>query len=194
MTEDFYDLLGIDEDASFLEFHGHNEHEILKAHEVPPVEAGTVESGAFSTDAEQQRKGYIETVIRPKQEAFAELLYETVHSALGVTDYTVRFKSRGYDSRLSDAEVARQRIQAAQGMMTVNEVRAELDLEPIDGPVGDMLLAEVQGAGAGPGGGAGIGDAIQDHINDVVEDLREDLREDLITESRVTGQRLTSDD
>jgi len=97
--------VGIDEDASFQDFRDRNEHEILKTHDVPPIEAGQIKSGAFSTDAEAQRKGYIETVIQPKQEAFAQLLYETVHAALGVTDYTVEFQTRGVDSRLTDANV-----------------------------------------------------------------------------------------
>jgi PBSX family phage portal protein len=177
--------VGVDEDASFLEYHDWNEHEILKAHDVPPVEAGTVESGAFSTDAEQQRKQFLDTVIKPKQESLSELLYETVHQALGVTDYTVKFKTRGVDTRLSDAEVARMRIQASQGMMKVNEARAELGLDPLEGPVGEMLLAEVRGAGAG--GSGGVGQAIDQLVEDRMDDVREDLRRDVVTERRVGG-------
>lgn len=182
--------VGLDEDASFLDFHGHNEHEILKAHEVPPIEAGTIESGAFSTDAEAQRKSYLETTIQPKQEAFAQLLYETIHNALDVTDYTVRFKSRGVDTRLTDAEVVRTRAQASQGTMLVDEVRDELGLEPLGAPVGEMMLAEL-GAG-GPVGAGGIGDAIEDLIDDRVDDVRDDLRSDVVTESRI--QRGYGDD
>lgn len=179
--------VGMDEDASFLAYHDYNEHEILKAHEVPPIEAGRIESGAFSTDAEAQRKSYIETTIRPKQEAFAELLYETVHAALGVTDYTVRFKTRGVDTRLMDAQVVRERVQASGGVVRVDEVREWLGLEPLGPPVGEMLLAELGGMG-GPGLGAsgGIEDAIQGLVSDAVDDLRDDLRDDLATESRVT--------
>lgn len=144
--------IGNTEDASFDNFRDRNEHEILKAHEVPPIEAGAIKSGAFSTDAEAQRKGYIETVIRPKQEAFEQLIYETVHAALGVTDWTIRLKNRGIDTRLSDAQVANARISASQGAMTINEARHELDMGPltdVDGtpdPRGDMLLAELGNA------------------------------------------------
>lgn len=176
--------VGLDEDASFLDYHAHNEHEILKAHEVPPIEAGTIESGAFSTDAEAQRKSYVETTIQPKQESFSQLLYETVHDALGVTDYTVRFKTKGVDTRLTDAEIARTRIQASQGMMTVNEARQELGLEPLDGPVGEMLVAEVGGMGGPAGGGGGIGAAIEELVDDRVEEASEQLRRDTVTEAR----------
>ena len=142
--------VGIDEDASFQEFRDRNEHEILKTHDVPPIEAGQIKSGSFSTDAEAQRRGYIETVIQPKQEAFAELLYETVHDALGVTDYTVKFHSRGVDSRQTDAEIARTRIAAARGAMTINEAREELGLEPLDGEQGEDLLADIDDDSSDP--------------------------------------------
>ena len=142
--------VGLQEDASFLEFHDHNEHEILKAHEVPPVEAGQIKSGSFSTDADAQRRGYLDTVIQPKQEAFAKLLHETVHSALGVNDWIVSFKSRGVDNRMRDAEVALKRVQASQGAITLNEIRKMLDMEPLDRAAGDMLLLEASGQ---PGGG-----------------------------------------
>jgi hypothetical protein len=107
-----------------------------------------------------------------------------------VTDYTIKFKTRGVDTRLSDAQVARERIQASMGMMTVNELRAELGLDPLDGPVGEMLVAEVRGGGgmggpAGPGGG-GIGGAIEELVDQRVEEAREDLRQDVRTEQRVT--------
>lgn len=175
--------VGMEEDASFLEYHSYNEHEILKAHDVPPVEAGTVESGAFSTDAEQQRKQYIETVIKPKQESLAELLYETIHSALGVSDWTIQLKNRGVDTRLSDAQIAKERITASQGMMTVNEARGELGLEPLDGPVGEMLIAEV----GGMGGAGRLEELVDSTVSDAVDDARDDLRSDLVTEGRIMG-------
>lgn len=184
--------VGLDEDASFLEYHSHNEHEILKAHEVPPIEAGTIESGAFSTDAEAQRKGYQETVIQPKQEAFAELLYETIHAALGVTDYTIRFKSRGVDTRMMDAEVADMKVRTGRlsGTMTVDEARQIQELEPLGPPVGEMLLAELQQStgGGGGGGGGSIEETLESMIDERVEEAREDLRRDIRTESRIHSQ------
>lgn len=154
--------VGVNEDASFLGFHEHNEHEILKAHEVPPVEAGQIKSGSFSTDAEAQRRGYLETVIRPKQEAFSTLLFETLHDALGVEDWVVSFKNRGVDDRMHNAEVALKRVQASQGAVTLNEIRDMLGMEPLDRPAGDMLLMEASGT---PSAGA-----MEDLIGDMVDE------------------------
>ena len=177
--------VGLEEDAAFLGYHDYNEHEILKAHEVPPIEAGVIESGAFSTDAEAQRRSYLETTIGPKQESFAQLLHETVHWALGVTDYTIRFKQRGVDTRLTDAQVARERIQASQGMLTVNELRSELGYEPLDGSVGEMLVAEVGGMGAPGGMGAGN---IESMIRDVVESQFDELADELETQQSIDAR------
>lgn len=174
--------VGIDEDASFLGYHSHNEHEILKAHEVPPIEAGTIESGSFSTDAEAQRKGYLETTIGPKQGALSQLLYETVHAALGITDYTIELKQRGVDTRLMDAEALRTEVQASQGTMKVDELRDRMGLEPLGPPVGEMLLAELGGMGQPM---AGIDQSVEDLVNSRVQEAAEDLRRDVVTEQRV---------
>lgn len=170
--------VGVEEDAAFLDYQHHTEHEILKAHDVPPVEAGTVESGAFSTDAEQQRKGYIETVIQPKQEGFAELFYETIHKALGVTDWIVEFQTQGYDTRLSDAEVAKTKAEAAGGMEKVDERRGWLGLDPLGPPLGDMLVAELGGMGAG----GGVEEPLEAMVDEQVDDAESRLRDDFETE------------
>lgn len=175
--------VGLEEDASFLDYHDFNEHEILKAHEVPPIEAGTIESGSFSTDAQAQRKSYVETTIQPKQNALSELLYETIHSALGVSDYTIRFHTKGIDTRLTDAEILQTQVQASGGVMKVDEVRERLDLEPLGPPAGEMLLAEL--GGSGPMGG--VGSSIQEEIDSRVEETRDDLRSDVVTEQRIQG-------
>lgn len=175
--------VGIDEDASFLEYHAHNEHELLKVHEVPPIEAGTIESGSFSTDAQAQRRSYIETTIHPKQEAFAALLYETIHSALGVTDYTIEFNTRGVDTRLTDAEILKTQVEASKGVMTVDEVRERLALDPLGPPVGELLLAELGGASRT----GGIGEHVEEMVDEQVEQARDDLHRDLRTEQWATG-------
>ena len=175
--------VGLEEDASFLDYQHHTEHEIAKAHEVPPIEIGTIESGAFSTDAQAQRKSYIETVIQPKQSGLAELLYETVHAALGVTDYTVQFQTRGVDTRLTDAQVAKTKAEAAGGMEKVDERRGWLGLEPLGPPLGEMLVAEVSGGGMGTGGD--IGEAVGDAVDEQVEAASDDLRNELRTEIRI---------
>lgn len=183
--------VGLDEDASFLDYHGHNEHEILKVHEVPPIEAGTIESGAFSTDAEAQRKSYLETTIAPKQESFAQLLHETIHRALGVEDWIIRFKQRGIDTRRMDAELADLQVRAMRlsGVATVDEVREVLDLPTMGPPLGEMTIAEFQAAVAGPGGGGAGGDvdgAIRDSVSEEFDDLAEQWQANQRVEERIT--------
>lgn len=182
--------VGTEEDASFLDYHNHNEHELLKAHEVPPIEAGTIESGSFSTDAQAQRQSYLETTIQPKQESLAALVYETIHDALGVTDYTIQFKTRGVDTRLTDAEILKTQVEASKGVMKVDEVRERLDLEPLGEPVGEMLLAELGGSGST---GGSIDEQVGDTVDEEVEQAADDLRREIQTEQWATGS-LSADD
>lgn len=180
--------VGVEEDASFLDFRKYNEHDILKVHEVPPIEAGTIESGAFSTDAEAQRKGYLETVIKPKQQAFAQLLYETVHAALGITDWTIQFQTRGVDERQAEAEIADLRIRMGRlsGTMTVDEARAEMGLDPLEGVVGDMTIQEFQ-ADMGGGGGGAVG-SLEETIDQLVTDRVDDLTDDVLAQARTEAR------
>ena len=181
--------VGMDEEASFLEFRDRNEHDILKVHDVPPVVAGVVESGAFSTDAEEQRKEFAEETIKPKQHDFADLLYELVHKqGLDAPDWTIQFEMAKPDTKLQDLEVAKQRIQAAQGLITVNELREELGFEPFpDDHVygGQTLVVEVTG-GAGAGGGMG---GISQQIEDLVEQRTDELLDEYQTDIDA-GQRI----
>lgn len=174
--------VGIDEDASFLEFRDRNEHDILKVHDVPPVIAGVVKSGAFSTDAQEQRKEFAEETIQPKQHDYAETIYELVHKqGLDAPDWTIEFELAKPDTKLRDIEIAGQRIQAAQGLITVNELREELGWEPFpDDHVygGQTLVAEV--VGGGPGGG--IGEQIQQLVEERTNELLEEYQSDLETE------------
>ncbi|QBJ01189.1 portal protein [Natrialba phage PhiCh1] len=178
--------VGIDEEASFLEFRGRNEHDILKVHDVPPVIAGVVESGAFSTDAEEQRKEFAEETIQPKQHDFGELLYELVHKqGLDAPDWTIEFELAKPDTKLQDVEIASQRVQAMQGLLTVNELRDEFGFEPFPEEHvygGETLVAEVTG-GSGPGGG--IGDQIEQLVEDRADEIIDSYQADLETEQLI---------
>lgn len=178
--------VGVEEDASFTDYRSWNEHEILKVHDVPPVVAGRVESGAFSTDSAEQRRYFAEEVIAPKQESFAAQLYHSLHqTALDVDGWTPEFAQRGAENRQREAEVAKTKIQAVQGALTANEARAEVGLGPITGPngeelpIGNMLLTEVTGGGAGVGGTPGLIDddaldqLLEAHEQEIVDQLRE---------------------
>ena len=141
--------VGVNEDGSFLDLRKENEHDILKAHSVPPVVANRTENVNYS-NAKEQRQEFAQTVIRPKQTMLAARIYNLIHKTmLGVDGWTIEFELHGAENRTQEAEIAKTRIQASQGVMTVNEARAELGLDPLadsngkELPEGAMLLAEL---------------------------------------------------
>ncbi|WP_255170109.1 phage portal protein [Natrononativus amylolyticus] len=168
--------VGTEEDASFLGYQDHTEHDILQAHEVPPVVGNVLKSGAFSTDTDDQRKEFADSVIGPKQENYAGLLYETIHKPLGVTDWIIDFKTRGLENRVQELEMAATRIEASQGVLTVNQILEELGFEPRDDPIGQEMLLNLGGQ---PGG---VTASIEQTIHDEITDAKEDLRSDLTVE------------
>jgi len=151
---------GVTEEMSFEAFREKNEHDIAKAHEVPPVKIGVTETSNRSNSRAQEREFAIE-VIHPEQKKFAERLYRIIHQqALGVTDWTLEFELRGADQPAEEARLAEQRVRAMRlaGVGTVNEAREELDLDSLDEPLGSMTLAEFEvefqgGSAQQPGGG-----------------------------------------
>ena len=143
--------VGVEEDASFLEYRTQNEHKILQVHDVPPIIAGITQS-ANRANSKEQRQTFIEEAIRPKQGSFAARLYETIHkTALGVSGWTIEFNVKGARNEQDEADVVKKRSDASNGMLTVNELREELSKDPLlddegnPSPVGNMLVAEIVG-------------------------------------------------
>lgn len=141
--------VGIEEDASFIDYRQENEHDILKTHGVPPVIANRTEHINYS-NAQQQRKEFAQTTIKPRQEKFAARLYQTIHAqAFDVDGWTIAFNLHGGENREREAQIAKTRIEASQGVITVNEAREELGFDPLTDeegtplPQGQMLLASV---------------------------------------------------
>ena len=122
------------------------EQDIAKVHEVPPVLYNRPGQSNRSNSKEQVRE-FAEEVIAPEQQKFEARLYETLHkTALGVTDWTIQYKLKGADRPDRDATIAQKRVRGSRGTMTVDEARAEYDLDPLpdDHPVdGDTLLANL---------------------------------------------------
>ena len=145
--------VGIDEDASFLEFHGHNEHEILKAHEVPPVVANRTER-INRANADAQRRRFATETVAPKQAKFSARLYRVIHQQmLGVDGWTIDFVLRGAENELRQAEITKMKIEGTAGTLTVDEARELQGWEPLGPPEGELLVAQL--AQTGPAGGAG---------------------------------------
>lgn len=149
--------VGVDEDASFTEYRDANEHDILQAHSVPPVEAERTEDSNYANAREQRRK-FAQGTLRPKQETFAARLYNIIHvQGLEVPEWTLNFHLHGGENKQREAEIAQTRIEASQGAMTVNEARQELGYDPLEGSEGEMLLASIMYQSRGMGGFGGGG-------------------------------------
>ena len=153
--------VGVDEDSSFNEFRERNEHDILKAHSVPPVVVGR-ETQNYAT-AREQRNEFAQQTIQPRQEEYAEALYELIHVRMfDIPEWTIEFALHNAENRQRESEIAKTRIEASQGAITVNEARAQLGLEPFtdedgsESATGRMLLAELVDGDIGGGGTGGV--------------------------------------
>jgi PBSX family phage portal protein len=155
--EDKYDVniriepltVGVEEDASFIDYRKENEHDIMKAHDVPPVVANRTESINYA-NAESQRRQFANETIRPKQQKLAARLHRIIHQTmLDVDGWTIEFELHGAENEERQANIALTRIKAGvQAGMTVDEAREELGLEPLGAPEGNLMLAELGNSGS----------------------------------------------
>lgn len=150
--------VGVEEDASFIEYRRENEHDILKAHTVPPVVANRTEK-INRANADAQRRHFASETIQPKQEKLAARLRSLVHQTmLDVDDWAIEFRLRGAENEKRQAEIAKLEIEGTAGVLTVDEAREKVGLDPLEGPEGNMLIAELaQTSGAGGAGGPSSG-------------------------------------
>lgn len=155
---------GISEEMSFEAFREKNEHDIAKAHEVPPIKIGVTESSNRSNSNVQVQE-FATEVIQPEQHKFAQRLYRLIHqTAFGVTDWTIEYELRGAEQPKEDAAIARQKIQAVRGAIPIDRALEMIGEEPLpdDHPVdGQTLVADV-GSDTQPVGGPGPGNEPQE--------------------------------
>ena len=146
---------GVSEEMDFREFRAKNEHDIAKAHEVPPILIG-VTGTSNRSNSEAQLQSFAREVIEPEQKQFAERLYQVLHqTAMGVTDWTIEFELRGGEQPDRQATIARKKIQAVRGAIPINRALEMIGEDPLpdDHPVdGSTLVSQVEES---PGGGGG---------------------------------------
>lgn len=151
--------VGETEEMGFIEYRKENEHSISQAFNVPPVVRGRTEDVNYAT-AREQRRQFAQSELGPRQSEFGAQLTKTIHETmLGVDGWDLEFELKGGDNALRDSEIAINRTEAARGSMTVDDARSELGLEPIEGTVGETLLAELGGSGSSGGFGGGSDDS-----------------------------------
>lgn len=165
--------VGVEEDASFIEYRKENEHDIMKAHDVPPVVANRTEKINFA-NAEAQRREFAQNTIRPKQEKLAARLHAVIHQTmLGVDGWAVEFALHGAENEQRQAEIDKLRIEGTAGVITVDEARDQIGREPLDGPEGNLLVAELaQTSGAGGAGGPSSGGGEAADVNRARDEAR----------------------
>jgi PBSX family phage portal protein len=145
--------VGVEEDASFIEYRKENEHDVLKAHEVPPVVANRTER-INRANADAQRRRFATETVAPKQAKFSARLYRVIHQQmLGVDGWTIDFALKGAENELRQAEITKMKIEGTAGTLTVDEAREIQGLDPLGGPEGEVLVAQL--TQTGPAGGAG---------------------------------------
>ena len=137
---------GISEEMSFEAFREKNEHEIAKAHEVPPIKIGVTESSNRSNSGVQDKE-FATEIIQPEQNKFAERLFQILHQqAFGVSDWTIDYELRGADQPKEEASIAERKIRAVRGAVPIDRALEMIGEDPLpdDHPVdGQTLVADV---------------------------------------------------
>jgi capsid portal protein len=171
-----------DEDMAFGDFRRLNEHEVAKVHEVPPQLIGVMES-ANRSNSEEAIRDFVTEVVQPRQERFAGRLFRIIHQRiLGVTDWTIEFNTKGARNEREEADIAATLIKSAGPAMTVNEVRELAGEEPLDTPMGQMLMSELSRGGTPAGG---VGAVLEQAIDERVDEATGDLLDTMVTERRI---------
>ena len=161
-----------DQDLSFGELRRMNEHDIAKVHEIPHVLISRLESTNRANSREQIRD-FTDDVIKPNQTRFANRLYKIIHQTiLEVDDWTIDFITKGAEDEKRDADVGHTKIRALEGLLTVNEARDMMGLDPLDDDIGEMYLAEVTEL-LSPAQEMGR------NLEEIIRGAKEDLREEL---------------
>jgi HK97 family phage portal protein len=181
------------EDASFVDYRENNESDIAQVHEVPMQALNRHD--ATNSNTEEALRQFDEEYIRPNQRRFEERLYRTIHQQiLGVEDWKLRFVSGHGEDEEKQAKIADIRIRAGQfsGVMTVDEARQELGLEPFDDSIGDMPLKEFQSL-MGGGAGGEFEQLLTEQIEDVAQDLIDDVEQKVSAERRIQSGAAEAD-
>jgi PBSX family phage portal protein len=120
-------------EASFRVYKKDNRMDILAAHRVPPYRVGVVEQGQLGGNvADETDKIYLESVINPRQEEFMWIINTLIiNQGFDIKRWILEFDDINIANQKTDSEIYSAYID--KGVMTPNEVRVKLGLEPYDG-------------------------------------------------------------
>jgi len=141
-------------EASFRMYRKDNRDTILTAHHVPPYRASIVEQGQLGGNvATETDRIYLDSVVNPRQRAISWIINRLIiQKGLEITGWEFKFDDINVQDAEKDSQIHQRYFQI--GVLSPNEIRKELGLEPYEG--GDTYY--VQGTMT-PIGGEGAEEA-----------------------------------
>ena len=122
------------EDAGFTEYHRQSRDTVLMVHRVPPAKVTIIED-SNRANANDQDKTFREQVVRPEQRRVEYKVNSMIRNEVGISDWQFRFREMDLTEELQEAEVAK--IYSDIGAWSVNEIRAQQGLLPLEGDVAE---------------------------------------------------------
>jgi len=137
-------------DMQYIDFQKMNAQKILAVYGVPPIQIGLIE-GSNRFNADEQRQIWKESRVHPLQRRFANGFNEILNR-MGIKH--IRFRFIGLDKPDPMKDLQMQVLKLKHGLRTINELRIEDGLEPVEW--GDKpLLLQTKGS-PGSGGQEGL--------------------------------------
>jgi len=146
-------------EASFVRRREDLVKEILIAHRVPPYRIGWAELGSLGGNAAKEMlRAYRFGVIEPLQTIFETAINEKLFGDRGIDIHGYRWKLVDIDWEEMETYVDSVTKQVDGAILTPNEARSRLRLQPVKNPAMDRFYLHgtpIEKAGEAPAGGAG---------------------------------------
>lgn len=121
-------------EGDFLNYRDKMRDEILAAHGVPPRMAGVITPGQLGGegDAEVQRKDFNSFTIKPLQRQLVSWLNDLILPAMDLGEYQIELTEfQAEDPEQEQKKAASATEMAAMGVLSINEARVRIGLDPI---------------------------------------------------------------
>lgn len=131
------------EDAQMIQSRGFSVEEICRWFDVPPFMVGhTAKSTSFGTGLEQQNLAFLIYKLRPYLNRIRAAIRQQLLRTDERSEYFADFNTEALLQTDSTARANYYKTMVGSGLMTQNEARRKLNLEPLEG--GDVLRVQMQ--------------------------------------------------
>ena len=129
-------------DASFRLYRKDNRDETVRAHGLPPFKVGIIEVGNIGAGTgSSQIENYKFSVVKPRQEILEFRINQfLIQQGFGITDWKFKFHELDTADQKLDAEITAIYLKA--GVISVNDARKRIDLQPVVGGETPFVLAK----------------------------------------------------